>query len=455
VSNLSHGNISDVSILLMGPTGTNSLLMAKIGGNSDINNVTLTFDDAAASQLTANPPTSGTYKPTQFSKIVPFPISTNNPALLPKPFGTNLSGFFGSNPNGAWNLYVIDDTPLDSGVINGGWSLNITTLSVVPPTADLVAGMTASPASSVVSSNVTYTITVTNFGPSQATGVTATDLLPLFGGNPVTVVGSTGSWSGSGGTLVCNFGTLAVSNSATATLTVASPASPTLMTNSVTVAANEADANTANNTATVVTAVNSPTADLAIGMSDSPDPVNSGNNLTYTIVVTNLGPATATGIVVTDTLPTGVSFVSVTSPGYVTNIAGTIEVIEGFTNNLGSGFTSSFNIVVAPTVGGTITNVATVSSSVLDPLKGNNKASVKTVVNGGAQVSITRAGANWTLTWPSSFAGMGLQVATNMTPPVNWTSVLSPTPGVTNGQYSVTLPAANGTRFYRLVSPWP
>jgi uncharacterized repeat protein (TIGR01451 family) len=52
------------------------------------------------------------------------------------------------------------------------------------------------------------------------------------------------------------------------------------------------------------------TADLAIAKSDTPDPVKEGQTLTYTIEVTNLGPGTAQGVTVTDTLDSHVDFVS-------------------------------------------------------------------------------------------------------------------------------------------------
>jgi uncharacterized repeat protein (TIGR01451 family) len=57
-------------------------------------------------------------------------------------------------------------------------------------------------------------------------------------------------------------------------------------------------------------------ADLEISKADSPDPVTVGDNLTYTITVTNNGPDAAANVVVTDTLPSGVTFVSA-SPGCV------------------------------------------------------------------------------------------------------------------------------------------
>ena len=54
-------------------------------------------------------------------------------------------------------------------------------------------------------------------------------------------------------------------------------------------------------------------ADLSITNTDSPDPVVPGGTLTYTLTVSNAGPSNATSVIATDTLPTGVTFVSATT----------------------------------------------------------------------------------------------------------------------------------------------
>ena len=65
-----------------------------------------------------------------------------------------------------------------------------------------------------------------------------------------------------------------------------------------------------NNAANAVVQV-MPSADLAITKTASPNPVNVNGSLTYTLQVTNNGPNTATAVVVTDALPGGVNFLSV------------------------------------------------------------------------------------------------------------------------------------------------
>ncbi|MFC9599770.1 hypothetical protein ACFTQL_18125 [Peribacillus butanolivorans] len=70
------------------------------------------------------PIVSGTYRPTNIgvSDVLPAPA----PAPAP-PYGSTLSVFDGTNPNGTWSLFVFDDVGQDSGTSAGGWFLTITT----------------------------------------------------------------------------------------------------------------------------------------------------------------------------------------------------------------------------------------------------------------------------------------------------------------------------------------
>src|SRR2546428_238396 len=110
------------------------------------------------------------------------------------------------------------------------------------------------------------------------------------------------------GIVTCNIGTLA--NSATATVTIViTPTTNGVLLNTASVTATETDMRPHTNTAPQSTSV-SPSADVGVTKSDSPDPVAVGWNVTYTIVVTNHGPSSATAVTLTDPLPAGVTFVS-------------------------------------------------------------------------------------------------------------------------------------------------
>src|SRR5205807_7857286 len=74
-------------------------------------------------------------------------------------------------------------------------------------------------------------------------------------------------------------------------------------------------------------------ADLSITKTDSQDPVTEGNNLTYTITVTDNGPNNATNVTVTDTLPANVTFVSATPAQGSCSGTSTITCNLGTINN--------------------------------------------------------------------------------------------------------------------------
>jgi uncharacterized repeat protein (TIGR01451 family) len=121
-----------------------------------------------------------------------------------------------------------------------------------------------------------------------------------------------------------------------------------------------------------------PEADLEISKVDSPDPVTVGENLTYTITVTNRGPDGATNVVVTDTLPSGVTFVSA-SPECV-HVAGVVTCNLG---NIPAGGSVTITIVVTPTAPGNIVNNVSVDSDTDDPDPANNAATAPTEVQSG------------------------------------------------------------------------
>jgi subtilisin-like proprotein convertase family protein len=130
ISNVWHTWPADIDILLVGPTGTNVILMADAGYSYGLSGVTLTFDDSAASVLPpASQIASGTYQATSYETI-----GNNWPAPAPgPPWGTSLSAFKGTDPNGVWKLYVFDDAAADQGAISNGWRIAFTTSGPVSP----------------------------------------------------------------------------------------------------------------------------------------------------------------------------------------------------------------------------------------------------------------------------------------------------------------------------------
>ncbi len=137
----------------------------------------------------------------------------------PPPYGTNLAALNGSNPNGTWELFVQDDSPLDTGVISNGWWIALTTANPVGFAADSALTMTASATNVLVGSNVVYSLTATNYGPSISTNVVVSDALPL-GATFISASSTQGTVTHDGSTLVWNLGNLAVNNGAAMTLTL-------------------------------------------------------------------------------------------------------------------------------------------------------------------------------------------------------------------------------------------
>jgi large repetitive protein len=126
LSNFSHFYPADVDVLLVGPQGQNVLLMSDVGTFLPVTGLNLTFNNTAGTSLpSASQLTSGTYAPTNFDPVGDVD-GFSPPAPLVGPYGSSFTPLLGTNPNGTWSLYVIDDVAGNDGQFAGGWSLTIT-----------------------------------------------------------------------------------------------------------------------------------------------------------------------------------------------------------------------------------------------------------------------------------------------------------------------------------------
>lgn len=139
--------------------------------------------------------------------------------------------------------------------------------------------------------------------------------------------------------------------------------------------------------AAVGTAAPGDPTDLKIGKTANVATATVGSTITYTIVVENLGPETATGVTVTDPLPKGVDYVSATTTAGSCNLHGQRVVCAIGTLETGptakvSSATVTLNVVARKS--GTVTNTASVASDQKDPVGGNDSASASVKVTAPA-----------------------------------------------------------------------
>jgi subtilisin-like proprotein convertase family protein len=200
---ISHTFPSDVDVLLVGPTGVKFTLMSDVIGGTDWTGQTYTLDDDAAAVLPSSgtPPASGSFKPTNYGTGDAFPApAPAAPYLDPATAGTaTLNGAFGGlNPNGTWNLYVVDDAGTDIGTFAGGWDLtlistqsvcNAQTCSITCP-ANITVPADISGTGAVVNypgANVTGACGVLNYStPSGSTFPVGTTQVTVTGANAAT-----------------------------------------------------------------------------------------------------------------------------------------------------------------------------------------------------------------------------------------------------------------------------
>jgi uncharacterized repeat protein (TIGR01451 family) len=280
----------------------------------------------------------------------------------------------------------------------------------------------------VIGQDFHYTVVARNGGPwgiPSGQAITVTDILPED--VTLTALPSGTNWtcaaSNNGGAVVTYPVTSVAGNAVTVTCTYTNGLANGATTPGITIPAQITSATTTTNTACTALApqggntgwrqddipanncsittggngvviATADEADLHITKTASPNPVNAGQPLTYTLTVTNDGPNTATDVHLTDALTSlvaagGVQSITITAgtgtctPGTTPSNGGTQTVICIFPT-LASGETASVEIVVLPIIDvtGNRTNTATVfSQEVGDPDHDNNSAEVTSMVN--------------------------------------------------------------------------
>ena len=233
---------------------------------------------------------------------------------------------------------------------------------------------------------VVYTVTASNAGPRAASNTAIADSFPALLTCSFTAVatgGATGFTAAGAGNINDTAVSLPAASSVTYTATCGIPASAVgTLSNTATVTASVGvtDINPANNSATdAYTLIQ--TADLSVTLIDAPDPVVGLGNLIYIVTAANAGPSDASLLSVTQTLPAGSTFSSLTAVGWSCGTGvGTVTCTRP---SLPAGANATFYVQVsAGPAGGTVTSTATVSATQGDPNTADNTATEQTTVNG-------------------------------------------------------------------------
>jgi uncharacterized repeat protein (TIGR01451 family) len=235
--------------------------------------------------------------------------------------------------------------------------------------------------------HLTWTITVSNAGPAPAEGVVVSDApaATTFVSASSSKGSCTGPAVGSTGTVTCSIGTISPGTSQTAQVAVRVPATTANFSDTATVTAASSDPDPSNNAASAT--VTLPTADLALTVVATPDPVAPNQQLTYTLTVTNKGPDQAQGIVLNTSVPGQAGFIGVSgipstacapvpavgSPGFVSCSLG----------SLASGTSITMRLLVnsggsSPT---TLSTTSSAKSLTTDPITANNSVTVSPQVS--------------------------------------------------------------------------
>ena len=291
-----------------------------------------------------------------------------------------------------------------SGVTDPTPGNNVATdTDTLTPQADLQITKTDYKTSVVPGTQDTYTVVVTNAGPSAVTGASVVDNFPgTFTNVTYTATASGGatgfSASGSGSSLNQTVN-MPVGSTITYTVTglVSATATGTLSnTASVTAPSGVTDPTPGNNVATDTDTI-TPEADLQITKTDNKTSVVPGTQDTYTVVVTNAGPSAVTGASVVDNFPstfTNVSYTATATGGATGFSASGSGSSLNQTVNMPVGSTITYTVtgLVSVTAAGTLSNTATVTApeGVTDPTPGNNVATDTDTLTPQADLQITK-----------------------------------------------------------------
>ena len=309
--------------------------------------------------------------------------------------------------------------------------------TILASQADVSITKTDGQASDVPGTTISYTIVASNAGPAAAPSVAIADTLPasLTGVTWTCVGAGGGTCAANGAGNIADTANLPNGASVTYTVngTIAANATGTLSnTATATVGGGITDPNAANNSATDTTTL-TPQADLSITLTDSPDPVTAGTNLTYVATATNNGPSDATDVAISLPLPANTTLVSATVSGG-TCVATTCTFAGATTPGASRSVTYVVLVAASAANGSTLTATASTTSATTDPNAANNSATTTTGVVAVADlvVALTSSASQVLINVPVTFTAtstnngpsdaQGVSITLTLTPDFRYSS---------------------------------
>jgi uncharacterized repeat protein (TIGR01451 family) len=290
---------------------------------------------------------------------------------------TILPGNYGQNIPNIANITAAD--VYDSNAVNNSSSYSVT---AAVGSTDLSVSMVANTTTPTVGETVSFTISLINNGTVPAASIKMYDLLPsgltFTGASGDGIYNSTtGIWNGLG---VFNASTgrielyAGITNTIVIYATVDAAAAGLTFNNTALInAVDQSDPDSSNDSHTISITVQS--ADLSVTKTVNDAAPEEGNNVEYTVTVTNIGPHPSTGVIVTDIMPAGLTYVSDDSGGLYNSVTGD-WAIGGIINAASTVIKIITNAPIG-TGGNTYTNTAFINTSdIYDGVAGNNTDNV-------------------------------------------------------------------------------
>ncbi|MFQ3633961.1 hypothetical protein, partial [Roseiflexus sp.] len=365
-------------------------------GTDPVANVTLTSAIPANTTFDQVTPPAGWTCPPPASGASTFSCTAASFAVGSATFNVRLN----VNPATAPGTPLPLSSTISSGIPEANTANNTSSATVnVTTSANLEVVSLTAPASVNAGENMESVTTVRNNGPSFAANASVS--LPLDTDTTFVALTSPDGWNcatpdvGETGTVTCTITTFTLT-SVEFRLTVRvkpDTAASATVDSTATVASETTDPNPANNTRQATTNVTT-RADLALTVSDEPDPVSAGAQLAYTIVATNNGPSNASVVTLTTSIPTNTTFVALAAPdgwNCTTPGVGDIGAISCTRPGFGLGnatFTLRVRVKQGTPIGSTLTLNANIASATSDPNTTNNTASSATTVTVNADLSV-------------------------------------------------------------------